>query len=84
MTTQVDAVFENGVFRPDRLVPLAEHQRVRLTVDSELSGQVTFSLNSAAWSAFCDALDAPPKSIPQLHRLLVEPGVFDARSDPSR
>lgn len=28
----VDAVFEDGIFRPVTPVPLAEHQRVRITV----------------------------------------------------
>lgn len=28
-----EAVFENGVLRPDRPLPLAESQRIRLSVD---------------------------------------------------
>jgi predicted DNA-binding antitoxin AbrB/MazE fold protein len=28
-----EAVFENGVLRPDRPLPLAENQRIRLSVD---------------------------------------------------
>lgn len=34
MSLVVDAVFENGVFRPLELPQLAEHERVRLTVDT--------------------------------------------------
>ena len=32
MTTQVEAVYENGVLRPLEPLPLDEHQRVTLTV----------------------------------------------------
>ena len=35
MTIQMEAVYENGVFRPMQPVPLAEHQRVTVTVDAE-------------------------------------------------
>jgi predicted DNA-binding antitoxin AbrB/MazE fold protein len=30
--TQVDAIYESGVFRPLSAVPLAENQRVRLSI----------------------------------------------------
>jgi uncharacterized protein (DUF433 family) len=35
MTMQMEAVYENGVFRPLLPVPLAEHQRVTVTLDAE-------------------------------------------------
>ena len=34
MTNHVDAVYENGVLRPLEPLPLAEHQRVRVTISS--------------------------------------------------
>jgi predicted DNA-binding antitoxin AbrB/MazE fold protein len=34
MTTTVEAVYENGVFRPLTALPLAEHAAVRLVVHS--------------------------------------------------
>ena len=34
MSQQVDAIYEDGVFRPERPVQMANGQRVRLTVDS--------------------------------------------------
>lgn len=79
MTTQVDAVFDNGVFRPICSVSLADQQRVRLTIESEGADQTTIALSPEDWDAFCTALDAPPRNIPELRRLLQEPGVFDAR-----
>jgi predicted DNA-binding antitoxin AbrB/MazE fold protein len=80
MATQVDAVFENGVFRPLEPVDLPEHLRVRVTIDEHAISsdeQVHFRLSRDQWQAFCDALDAPPKSIASLRKLLNEPSVLD-------
>jgi hypothetical protein len=38
----------------------------------------TFVLGAEQWNAFLDALEAPPRHLPQLERLLEEPGFFDA------
>jgi uncharacterized protein (DUF1778 family) len=38
-----------------------------------------FSLNGERWKNFLAALDAPPRDIRALRRLLTEPGVFDAK-----
>ena len=84
MTTRVEAVFENGVFRPVRSVPLAEHQRVTLTIDpDDVADRLAFALSPDDWQAFCAALDAPPRQIPALRRLLTVPGVFDAGPAPA-
>jgi uncharacterized protein (DUF1778 family) len=48
--------------------------------DEALADRRTFSLNHARWKAFLAALDAPPRPLPRLERLLKEPGFFDARS----
>jgi uncharacterized protein (DUF1778 family) len=42
-----------------------------------IADQVQFRLNKKQWKEFCDALDAPPKTIPSLRRLLNKPGLFD-------
>lgn len=42
-----------------------------------LAEQASFPLPPAKWEQFVAALDAPPKDIPELRRLLNEPGVFD-------
>ena len=42
-----------------------------------LADQVHFYLSPAKWDEFVAALDAPPKDLPQLRKLLTEPGVFD-------
>jgi uncharacterized protein (DUF1778 family) len=46
--------------------------------DEALAARRTFGLNAAQWKAFMAALDAPPRPLPRLERLLKEPGFFDA------
>jgi uncharacterized protein (DUF1778 family) len=36
-----------------------------------------FVLSESQWDEFVRALDAPPQDIPELRKLLTEPGVFD-------
>jgi hypothetical protein len=83
MSTQVKAIYENGVFRPLQTVQLPEHQEVTVTIDGQgadfsCSGdQTLFVLSPEHWQSFCDALDAAPKEIPSLRKLLTEASVFD-------
>jgi uncharacterized protein (DUF1778 family) len=44
-----------------------------------IADQVHFILPLERWKAFCKALDAPPRVIPALKKLLTEKGVFDGR-----
>ncbi len=46
--------------------------------DEALADRRTFGLSAAEWKAFMAALDAPPRPLPRLERLLREPGFFDA------
>lgn len=46
--------------------------------DEALADRRSFGLNAAQWKAFIAALDAPPRPLPRLERLLKEPGFFDA------
>jgi uncharacterized protein (DUF1778 family) len=47
--------------------------------DESLADRRTFGLNATQWKAFMAALDAPPRPVPRLERLLNEPGFFDDR-----
>lgn len=38
-----------------------------------------FALDAARWEAFRDALDAPPRLLPRLKRLLTQPNIASAR-----
>src|SRR5437763_11527995 len=42
-----------------------------------LADQVHFALPPDRWQSFCDALDAPPKTIAALQKLLADVSVFD-------
>jgi uncharacterized protein (DUF1778 family) len=46
--------------------------------DEALADRRSFALTSPQWKAFVTALDAPPRPLPRLERLLKEPGFFDA------
>jgi uncharacterized protein (DUF1778 family) len=45
--------------------------------DEALADRRFFGLNATQWKAFLAALDAPPRPLPRLERLLKEPGFFD-------
>src|SRR5271169_130447 len=44
-----------------------------------LAEQVDIVMPPAEWEAFCKALDAPPRPIPALQKLLTEASVFDGQ-----
>ena len=44
-----------------------------------LAEQVDIVMPPAEWEAFCKALDAPPRPIPALKKLLTEASVFDGK-----
>lgn len=48
--------------------------------DETLADRRIFTLNDKQWKAFLAALDAPPRAMPRLERLLKESGFFDAGS----
>jgi uncharacterized protein (DUF1778 family) len=45
--------------------------------DEALADRRSFGLSAAQWKAFLATLDAPPRPLPRLERLLKEPGFFD-------
>jgi uncharacterized protein (DUF1778 family) len=45
--------------------------------DEALADRRRFGLSALQWKAFLAALDAPPRPLPRLGRLLKEPGFFD-------
>lgn len=44
---------------------------------SDLSNQQTFALKRDQWNRFAKRLEAPPRNLPRLSKLLREPDVFD-------
>lgn len=45
--------------------------------EETLADRRAFTLNAEQWKTFIAALDAPPRPLPRLKRLLKEPGFFD-------
>jgi predicted DNA-binding antitoxin AbrB/MazE fold protein len=68
MTLTVEAVYENGVFKPTQALPLKEHERVQLTVETkrswveETAGIMGFkgTVEEADFFAMDAELDYPP------------------------
>ena len=52
-------------------------QRAYAEAQVILAEQSQFRLPDKKWREFCMALDAPPKDVPALRKLLTERGVFD-------
>ena len=48
--------------------------------DETLADRRAFNLNAQQWAQFQAALDAPPRELPGLNKLLTEPGYFDSGS----
>jgi uncharacterized protein (DUF1778 family) len=48
--------------------------------DEALADRRSFGLSASQWKAFLVALDAPPRPLPHVERLLKEPGFFDTGS----
>ncbi|HEV3156019.1 MAG TPA: DUF1778 domain-containing protein [Candidatus Baltobacteraceae bacterium] len=46
--------------------------------DETLAERRHFGLDAEHWGAFMAALDAAPRPLPRVERLLHEPGIFDA------
>src|SRR5260370_4048088 len=82
--------------RPDQKAVLARAAELRQTSLSNfmlehayeaaqqvLAEHVDIVLSPAEWNAFCQALDAPPRPIPPLKKLLTQPSVFDGQGKAS-
>jgi uncharacterized protein (DUF1778 family) len=50
--------------------------------EEAMADRRVFTLHHPQWKAFLAALNAPPRPLPRLARLLKEPGFFDAGSNP--
>jgi uncharacterized protein (DUF1778 family) len=46
-------------------------------VEETLAGRHHFGLSADQWSGFMATLEAPPRQLPRLQRLLNEPSLFD-------
>ncbi len=56
-------------------------QSAMARAEETLPDRTRFNLNVEQWAAFQKALDAPPRPLPRLARLLTEPSVFERTSE---
>jgi len=52
-------------------------QSAMARAEETLPDRQRFGLDAERWTAFQNALDAPPRPLPRLARLLTEPSVFE-------
>jgi uncharacterized protein (DUF1778 family) len=45
--------------------------------DETLPDRRYFGLNAEQWTAFMEALDAPPRELPRVRKLFSEPSIFE-------
>lgn len=50
--------------------------------EEALADRRRFFLNAEQWEQFLTALDAPPRNMPELERLMREPSVFEESDEP--
>jgi predicted DNA-binding antitoxin AbrB/MazE fold protein len=68
MTKTVSAVYENGVLRPSEPLPLAEHQKVSVTV-SDTRDRAEAWLDHEYMAAI-DAMDASAPTLEEVRQIL--------------
>jgi predicted DNA-binding antitoxin AbrB/MazE fold protein len=56
MTIVVEAVYENGVLRPTQPLPLAEHEKVEITVNTALS-RVRATYGLLGWKGDAETIE---------------------------
>jgi uncharacterized protein (DUF1778 family) len=49
--------------------------------EETLADRQRFGLDAERWTAFLEALDAPPRDLPRVRRLFEEPSPFESGSD---
>ena len=82
LTRDANRTLQAGAAAAHRSVSEFVLESALARADEALADRRTFSLKAAQWKAFIAALDAPPRPLRRLQRLLKEPGFFDV--GPSR
>ncbi len=49
--------------------------------EETLADRQHFGLDAQGWTAFLEALDAPPRDLPRVRRMFEEPSPFESGSD---
>ena len=78
LTPAAKAALEAAAAASNRSVSEFVLESALVRADEALQERQTFGLTAVQWKAFLAALDAPPRPLPRLERLMKEPGFFDA------
>jgi uncharacterized protein (DUF1778 family) len=77
LTLAAKQVLQSAAAANDRSVSEFVLESALARAEEVLPDRRRFGLDAEQWEAFQAALDAPPRALPRLARLLHEPGVFD-------
>jgi uncharacterized protein (DUF1778 family) len=77
VSSSAKRTLEAAASASNRTVSAFVLERALARADEALADRRTFLLSKAKWTEFLAALDAPPRPLPRLQRLLTEPGFFD-------
>jgi len=77
LTPDAKTVLQTAAAASNRSVSEFVLESALARADEALADRRSFGLNAAQWKEFMAALDAPPRPLPRLDRLLNEPGFFD-------
>ncbi len=80
LTREAKAVLQAAAAASRRSVSEFVLESALTRADEALADRRTFGLDAVQWKAFLAALDAPPRPLPRLKRLLKEPGFFESSS----
>jgi uncharacterized protein (DUF1778 family) len=78
LTRDAKTVLQTAAAASNRSVSEFVLESALARADEALADRRNFGLSAAEWKEFMAALDAPPRPLPRLKRLLREPGFFDA------
>ena len=76
LTSEAKRVLQSAAAASHRSVSEFVLESAMARAQETLPDRQTFGLDEERWTAFQAALDAPPRSLPRLARLLSTPSVF--------
>jgi uncharacterized protein (DUF1778 family) len=77
LTAEAKRVLQSAAAAAHRSVSEFVLESALTRAEETLPDRQRFGLTAERWAAFQDALDAPPRPVPRMARLLREPSVFD-------
>ena len=79
LTPRAKRVLQSAASAANRSVSEFVLESALARAEETLPDRQHFGLDAEKWTAFLKALDAPPRSLPRLKKLLQSPSVFERR-----